>query len=90
MKPVYKITFTSPNGITRTKIVSDKSKIVGHHEINEIITLWEIDLTKYKLVPIEPTEEMIDNVAGFTHTNKYVYKAMLEVAPSIDEIEGDL
>jgi len=44
----------------------------------------------YKLVPLEPTEEMIDNVAGFTHTNKYVYKAMLEVAPSIDEIEGDL
>ena len=47
----------------------------------------------YKLVPVEPTEEMIKagyGVYELTGMAKEMWDEMIEAAPSIDKIEGDL
>lgn len=59
-------------------------------QIGEAIDAAAFDETKWKLVPIEPTQEMINHViderlealvAGKEHTFIDIYKAMLAAAP---------
>ncbi len=60
-----------------------------------ITPLYAIDFTKYKLVPIEPTEEMVKAMEDLptltAYTKKGLYlklgRAMLEASPSIEDIK---
>ena len=64
-------------------------------EYPDVVTsepLYAIDFTKYKLVPREPTEEMIDsgndchdNYANCPSSDS-VYEAMIEAAPDIEDL----
>lgn len=51
----------------------------------KVIPLYSIDFTKYKVVPIEPTEEMIEK-CGQLPPEMSFYKAMIEAAPKIEDI----
>ena len=42
-------------------------------------------MTRWKLVPVEPTEEMLDDAGILTTRRSVTYRAMLAAAPPVSE-----
>jgi hypothetical protein len=61
----------------------DPVSMLGEKPEN-VVPTYAIDFTKYVVVPIEPTEEMLIWTNGLS---KLRYKAMIEAAPKIEELE---
>ena len=88
MKPTaYKNFFINQDG---TKRVSYMSSPIIHDSIDMVLPLYAIP-KGYKLVPIEPTTEMVNkgDYILWDQNNpnlRRIYKAMIEAAPDIEDI----
>ena len=90
MKPAaYKNYFGNHDG---TIYVTYTETPVIHDSVDIVEPLYAIYFTKYKLVPLEPTEEMIER--GDNCLDRFaecppvdiIYEAMLEAAPDIEDL----
>ena len=76
-------------GYGSTLFTSDSDPRINNTNVEDVTVLWDIDFTKFKLVPLYPTEEMVQAALDEQRAGNPIEDSIysyLEAAPDTEDL----